>query len=135
MASECLDVTAQRRHLEGHVISHDRDGAVLESGGNGVQSGLLGKTHHVGGKRRRGNIDVLDGGSHQRVAHRAADGARLGTLCREGGKDPARLRPLQPLGSAKIWEPPALLGARHRISRSYSRCPGSIWPFLNAGGI
>ena len=77
MAAERLDVAPQRRHLERNLVGDDRHRAVLDAGRNRVQPGARGEAHDFLGRRRRGDVDVLHRGAHERVAHRAADGARL----------------------------------------------------------
>ena len=102
---------AQRRHLERHLAGDDRHRAVLDAGRNGVQPGAIGEAHDVARQRRGRDVDILHRSAHQRVAHRAADGARLGTLRRQRGEYLARLRPGQPIGIRQAWQPGAIVCA------------------------
>ena len=51
--------------------------------------------------RRGGKVDLSDGKPEQRVAHGAANGARLDAVAIERVEHGERSRPLQPLGTVK----------------------------------
>ena len=113
VAAEGLDVAAQRRHLDRHMLGDDRHGAMLDARRNGVEAGSRGKPHHVGRQRRRRHVDVLDRQAHQRIAHRAADDARLRSLSLERCEHLGRRGPVEPLGLREAGNA-ALFRARHR---------------------
>ncbi len=77
VAAEGLDILAQRGDLERTAVHDHRDGAVLDPGRHRLEAGCLDAADHLGGQRRRGDVDVAVRLAEQRVAHRAADHARL----------------------------------------------------------
>ena len=94
MTAERLHVAPQRRHLERHPVRDQRHGAVVDAGRHRLQLRRPRKLDDLVGLRCGGEIDFVYGNSEQRIAHRAADGARLDTVCIERVEDRLRLPPL-----------------------------------------
>ena len=81
-------VAAQRRHLEGMVVDDDGDGAMLDAGRHRLEAGGLHAPHHFLRHRGGGEVDLMNGDADQRIAHRAADHARLLAVAVEHGDEP-----------------------------------------------
>ena len=86
LASERLDIFAQRRDLDRMMIDDGRDGAVLDAGRHGLAARSLHAPHHFLRQRGRRHIDLGDRKPQQRVAHGAADHACLLTVAVEQRK-------------------------------------------------
>ena len=111
VAAVGLHVAAQGRHLEGVVIGDHRHGAVLQAGLDDGEASGAGEPHHVLGRRGGGEVDVGDGNSHQRVAHHAADRARLEAAARDRGHHGLGRGRAQP---GRIGETGQAIVGRHR---------------------
>ena len=121
VAAEGLDILAQRRHLERMTVDDHRHGAVLDPGRHRLEAGGLDAADHLVGQRRGGDVDVAVRLAEQRVAHRAADDARLLAVAVEHGEQP-RKRPLaQPAGI----EPARRFG--HLVCPGTNTPSSSIW--------
>ena len=59
------------------LVDDDGDGAVLDAGRHRLEAGGVHAPHHLLRHRGGGDVDLMDGLADQRVAHRAADHARL----------------------------------------------------------
>ena len=105
VAAEGLDVASERGHLEGHAIGDDGDRAVIDPGRHGLQPGLLGKRDHPLRRRGGGKIDLGDGEPEQRIAHGAADGARLDAVAASASNTALRSPPRQPFALLQAREP------------------------------
>ena len=92
----CLDVASERRHLEWHAVNDHRHRAVLDPRRHGLEPGSPRKRHHAIRQSCRREVDLGDGNSEQRVAHRATHGAGRHTVLAQSGKHARDLRPLQP---------------------------------------
>ena len=122
VAAEGLDVLAQRRHLERPAVDHHRDGAVLDAGRHRLEAGRRGAPDHLVGHGRGGDVELVDRLAEQRVAHRAADHARLFAVAVEHVEQP-RQRPVpQPRG---VLERDGRLA--HRTSGPGTNLPSSTW--------
>ena len=88
-----LDVLAQGRHLERRALDHHRDGAVLDAGRHGLEARLAGARAHDRRRRRGGEVDLVHRMAEQRVAHGAADDARLLPRAVERAQDGVERRP------------------------------------------
>ena len=77
VAAVGLHVLAQRGHLERVFVDDDGDGAVLDAGRHRLETGGGNAPHHLFRHRGSGDVDFLDRQTDKRVAHRAADRARL----------------------------------------------------------
>ena len=97
VAAEGLDVTSERGDLEGKAIGDNGDRAVIDPGRHGLQARLLGKRHHLIGPRGGREIDLGDGEPEQRIAHRAADSARLDAVDAECVEHGLGFTPREPL--------------------------------------
>ncbi len=116
MASERLDVFAQGRDLERPPSGDDGDGAVLDAGGHRLEAGGLDPADHFVRMRGGGDVDVAERLAEQRIAHRAADHARLLAGAVERAEKIAKRRRSQPCGIEAAQD------LRHLVS------PGTNWP-------
>ncbi len=98
VAAEGLDVLAQRRHLERPAVDHHGDGAVLDAGRHRLEARRGGAAHHLFGHGRGGDVEFADRLAEQRVAHRAADHARLLAVAVEHREQPRQRALAQPRG-------------------------------------
>ena len=119
VAAERLDVAAQRRHFERHLARQRRSPcrARCRSAPRAGRRAAASRITSCGQRRRR-DVDVLDRCAHQRIAHRATDGARFGPF---GGERRRTRRAfagrVSHSASARLGSPPCVLRARHRASR------------------
>ena len=116
MAAEGLDVLAQRRHLERMTVDDHRHGAVLDPGRHRLEAGGLDAADHLVGHRRGGDVDVAVRLAQQRVAHRAADDARLLAVAAEHGEE---------LRERLLTQPSSIQPARRF---GHLVCPGTNTP-------
>ncbi len=86
-----LHILAQRGDLEGVMVAHRRDRAVVQPRRNGLQPGPSQQRHHRLGRVGRGDVHVLHRPAEQRVAHAAADEANLGALGPQSRQDRPRV--------------------------------------------
>ena len=121
VAAEGLDVLAQRRHLERPALDHHRDGAVVDAGRHRLEAGGRGAAHHLRRQRRGRDIDVAQRHAEQRVAHRAADDARLLAVAVER-REQVRERGL------------AQPGRRSLVDAGHFIVPGTSLPFSICAG-
>jgi hypothetical protein len=122
MPSERLDILAQRGDLEWPPIDHDRHRAMGDPGRHRLEAGGGGTAHHLGGQRRGRDIDVAMRNTEQRVAHRAADDARLLVVAIEKRKKWRK----RPLAQPRRADP--LIDAGHFT------IPGTSLPFSICAG-
>ena len=99
VAAEGLDVLAQRRHLERPAVDHHGDGAVLDAGRHRLEARGLGAPDHLVRHGGGGDVDLADRLAEQRVAHRAADHARLLAVAVEHVEQPRQRALAQPRGA------------------------------------
>ena len=126
VAAEGLDVLAQRGDLERLAVHDNRNGAVFDAGGNGVEAGLARAAHDLVGHRRGRQIDLADLKTEQRIAHRAADHARFLAVLVEHRQKPHERIVRQPrhfLRGQALGRPAHLI--RPGTSRPSSMCAGS----------
>ena len=135
MAAVGLDVAAQGGDLEMPAADERRHRAVLDAGRDGADAGALEAPHdrlrRVGGRE----VDVLHVAAEQRIAHAAADEARLAAVARQRIDHRARIRRLDPgqrsaggqVACACAYEPTASAAAG-------SRWPGTMRPSSSRGG-
>lgn len=98
MAAIGLDVLAQCRHFRDALADLQRNRPVLDAGWINRNARLAGAPHHLVGPQFSGEIHFLGLARMlgQRIAHRAAHGARLARLAIEQGKHALRRRIAQP---------------------------------------
>ena len=125
LAAEGLDVLAQRRHLERTAVDHRRDGAVLDAGRHRLVAGGLDAAHDLLRHRGGRDVDLADLLPEQRVAHRAADHARLLAVAVEQRQQLAKRPVVEPWG---VIERAAV---RHFVFR---RLPGTNLPSCTCAG-
>ena len=99
--AEGLDIAAERGHLEGLALDDDRHGAVVDAGRHGFQPCSLSERDHPVRFRGRSKVDLRYREPEERVAHGAANGARLDAIAIERSKHGERSPPLQPLSTGK----------------------------------
>src|SRR5262249_48036743 len=116
MAPEGLDVFAKGGDFERPPDGDDGHGAVLDTGGHGLEAGRLDPADHFRRQRGGGDVDVAVRLAAERVAHRAAAHAGLRAVAVKGGEKVAQRRLSQPCG---VEAAPPL---RHLVS------PGTNWP-------
>jgi len=97
LASERLNVFAQRGDFVGKSVTYDRYCAVVEAGSNRFQPCLPGTSHDVFWARGGGDIDVRNRMAKQSIAHRATNGAGLIAVLFDGRKDVLNARCVQPI--------------------------------------
>ena len=100
LAAEGLDILAQRRHFERPAVDHHRDRAVLDAGRHRLEAGAPATRRITSSGSAVVATSISPGGSPmQRVAHRAADHARLLAVAIEH-REQARERPSRQPGGA-----------------------------------
>ena len=123
MPSERLDILAQRGDFERPPIDHHRHRAMVYPGRHRLEAGRGSAAHHLGRQRRGRDVDVAMRDAEQRVAHRAADDARLLMVAVEQRK---KLRK-RPLAQPRRADP--LVDAGHftipGMSLPFSICAGT----------
>src|SRR5664280_947923 len=125
VAAKGLHVLAQRGHLERMLVDDDGDGAVLDPRGHRLEAGRRDALDHLVRHRRGGDVDFMDRNAEQRVAHRAADHARLLAVTVEHPKQTRQRACRQPGRVAQA--------ARGRAGR-HLVCPGTNTPFSMCAG-
>src|SRR5262245_33089850 len=120
MAPEGLDVLAQRGDLERMAGGDDGHRTVLDTGRHRLEAGRLDQADHLLRQRGRGHVDLADRLAEQRIAHRAADDARLLAGAVERGEQVAQRRLLEP------WGIDATADLGHLVSPGTNR-PSSVW--------
>jgi hypothetical protein len=98
MAPECLDVAPECRHLEGRTAADDCHRAVLYACGYRLEPTFSRQRHDLVGLGGRCKIDLAHGTPKQRIAHGAADRARLDARRFERLKHAHGRRAPQPFG-------------------------------------
>lgn len=97
MAAICLDIAAQRRHLETLAIDHQRHRAVFDACWHRLDArGLRPLNNHIRGHRRR-HVDIDNRQIHQRIAHRAADDPHLAAIGIQKREDTLERRFFEPV--------------------------------------
>ena len=92
----------KRRHLERRAVDHHRDGAMVDAGRNRLEARGRGAAHHLVRQGGGGDVDVADRLAQQRIAHGAADHARLLAVAVEHVEQPGQrtfAQPGRPLGT------------------------------------
>ena len=84
-------VAPERRHLEWLAHRYRRHRAVLDAGRHRREPRLFQPLRHFIGRERRGDIDIGDGLTQQRIPDRAADEAGLAACHSERRHNRARL--------------------------------------------
>ena len=137
MPAEGLDVAPERGDLEGHAVGDDRDRAVVDPGRHGLQPGPFGERHHLLRLGGGGKIDLGDGKPEQRVAHGAADGARLDAVAIQRVEHGTRLPAASATLRRQAMEPRS--GAQYparsfEFAAAQSIVPGLMTPSSKLGG-
>ena len=122
VAAEGLDVLAQRRHLERPAVDHHGDGAVLDAGRHRLEARRGRAPDHLVGHRGGGDVELADRLAEQRIAHRAADHARLFAVAVEHVEQPRQRALPQPRG---VFQRSGRLA--HRTTRPGTNLPSSTW--------
>ena len=123
VAAEGLDVLAQRRHLERPAVDHHRDGAVLDAGRHRLEARGADAADHLVGNGGGGDVDFADRLAEQRIAHRAADHARLLAVAIEHREQPRQRALAQP---GRVLEQQRRVA--HRTTRPGMKLPcSSTW--------
>ncbi len=74
---------------------------MVEAGGDRLPALAAGARHHRLGRQRDRDIDVGNAPAHQRIAHRAADEARLLAVAPERRQRAAHTRPVEQAGERR----------------------------------
>ena len=89
-----VDVLAQGRDLEGVAVEDHGHGAVLDAGGQAFKPAARGARGDICGQSGGGEVDIAVRQAHERVAHGAADHARLLAVAVQDAEH--GLRPVRP---------------------------------------
>ena len=103
MAPVGFNIAPERGHLHRDTLNHNRNRAMADPRGHGLQPGRIGKGQHRLRPRICRQIKVCDGGAQQGVAHAAAHEKRLMARAFQHAGYSARCRQRQPCGLGRHW--------------------------------